>query len=83
MFKLATPKVLGAMNKKAELVLLFAGRSRQEMLRAISAAKSRHRSDVDQAKQAENDIAEAAEYLEHATHLALACLLLVLLTQLS
>ncbi len=47
------------------------------MLRAIGAAKSRHRSDVDQAKQAESDIAEAAEYLEHASHLALACLLLV------
>lgn len=47
------------------------------MLRAISAAKSRHRSDMDQAKQAESDIAEAAEYLEHAAQLALACLLLV------
>ena len=49
------------------------------MLRAIGAAKSRHRSDVDQAKQTESDIAEAAEYLEHASHLALACLLLVCL----
>ena len=47
------------------------------MLRAISSAKSRHRSDVDQAKQTESDIAEATEYLEHASHLALSCLLLV------
>lgn len=53
------------------------------MLRAISSAKSRHRSDVDQVKQAESDIAEAAEYLEHASHLALACLLLVLQPSLS
>lgn len=32
---------------------------------------------MDQTKQAEIDIAETAEYLEHVTHLALACLLQV------
>jgi len=43
----------------------------------VAAARARWRSDIDQAKQAEADVMEAAEYLEHASHLALSSLLLV------
>ncbi len=47
------------------------------MQRAVAAARARWRSDIDQAKQAETEVIEAAEYLEHASHMALSSLLLV------
>ena len=54
-----------------------AGKSKHEVQRAVSAARARWRSDIDQASKAEADVLEAAEYLEHASHLALSSLLLV------
>ena len=54
-----------------------AGRNRQEMMRAVGAARARHRSDVEQGRQAEADVVETTEYLEHASHLAMASLLRV------
>lgn len=57
----------------------LAGRHKQEIGKAITAAKSRFRSDFEQSRQAEADVVETAEYLEHAAHMALASLLMVCL----
>ena len=46
-------------------------------MRAVGAARARHRSDVEQGRQAEADVVETTEYLEHASHLAMASLLRV------
>ena len=44
----------------------------------MGAARARHRSDVEQGRQAEADVVETTEYLEHASHLAMASLLRVI-----